>query len=534
MHSPEPVALPGLSTGSSTKTKQQSFDLLGDDADNEDAFAPKPINAPSSAPSTLPSATLPPLTQPTASTLPPLTQTVPTSSTGNVASKRMSFIGGAGQSFDSASTREKFRPVKPSESTPLTKSPAPIATPPAPSPKAPTAAAATDEDAEKRYPSIDLLDATPPAPSLKVSTEPLPTGSREDSWQPIVEKEDVEESSDDEPEDFAPRPIGNSSGRESRPLPQPPASTSTGLQPAANITTSSSTLPPITRLDSMSSSEGGGDIDLGPALASIRKFAPVVEQPTQQPNDDWSPPTISRPSFSPTHSPVTSRGPPILAPKPQSSKRQAAITNLVSRYETLSTTTSPSSESAPYALGPNTTGSSSSSKRAPPPTSAKPTGLRRGDSLSSNTSDRQQATNRPHWASKAASPHHFQQRFPDAEGLDKHLTGELPSTPPSASSSSFGGAGRAGGAGGDRQPFKPVGPPGTPKRDSFLSVQPNVHSSGGRPLPTVPSATQEQQEEQEEKFAGVRNMKSRWESMQQQQSSGPGNAKGARKEWGVV
>ncbi|ORY57112.1 hypothetical protein BCR35DRAFT_296112 [Leucosporidium creatinivorum] len=552
MRSPEPVALPGLATGLSNKAK--SFDLLGDDVDNDDEFAPKPLNTSSSASSTLPSSTLPPLTQPTASTLPPLTQTVPASSTGNVASKRMSFIGGSfgGQSFDStssASTREKFRPVKPIEGAPQAKSPAPI-----PAPQAPSSTAATsgnDEDAEKRYPSIDLLDTTPPAPSPKVSTpEPQRTGSKDESWQPIVEKEDADESSDDEPEDFAPRPVGNSNGREARPLPQPPTSTSTGLQPAATITSNSSTLPPISRLDSMSSSEGGGDIDLGPALSSIRKFAPVAEQPPQQqqqqqqqqPKDDWSPPSVSRPTFSPNRSPTTSRGPPLLAPKPQSSKRQAAITNLVSRYETLSTTTSPTSESAPHALGPNTTGSSSSSKRAPPPPAAKPTGLRRGDSLSSNTSDCQAASNRPHWASKAASPHHFQQRFPDAEGLDKHLTGEMPSTPPSAgaSSGSFGagaGAGAARGGGGDRQPFKPVGPPGTPKRDSFLPSQPNLTStsSGGRPLPKVPSAA-EQEEQEEEKFAGVSNMKSRWESMGKggQQSSGPGNAKGARKEWGVV
>lgn len=491
----------------STRTKRQSVDLLGDDdGGSEGAFATKPF--PSASYSRLPP---PP-------TLPPLTDPVPasssTSSNGNVAGKRMSFAGTGSWSGDVG--REKFRPVKPTSDA--------SAPPPPPS--------STGVEATQRYPSIDLLDATPP-PVSAVGVKD------DDGWQPIVEKQDVDdESSDEEPEEFAPRrQAGNANGREARPLPQPP----TSLQPAAQII--NATLPPITRLDSMSSSEGGGDIDLGPALASIRKFAPVAEQPlAEQPpppqaaKDDWSPPAaVSRSTFSSSPhqqrspSSSSSAGPPLLAPKPQSTK----LNNLVSRYETLSV----EPPSSPVASTP--TGGSSNSKRPPPP--LKPTGMRR-DSLSSSsshTSGSSTATgtgtgtgrsNRPHWASKVASPQHFQQRYPDAgEGLDRHLSSS------SASASGSGGAGGGPGAGertppARAPPFKPVGPTGTPKREEGVRKE----------LPPAPAPAQQQgekeEEEEEEKFAGVRNMKSRWESMGRggAGSSGPGKAVGGRKEWGVV
>lgn len=533
--SPEPIPLPGMAHGASrsrassaaiataptTKPRgggQPSFDLLGDDPDNDDAFAPKPMfnsTRPTASPGPMAQATLPPLTQPVLASAP-----APTSAPLSFENRRMSYMNAVGQQdLGSASaSREKFRPVKPAPadvglSTSLSSGSAQQLPPD------------RDGDANERFPSLEDLDARSPAPSA-ARAEPSP-----DDFEPIVDKEDkANESSDDEPvvEDFAPRPRPKDEARSA--TEKAPVSLSPAIDPKGTIREREPPAP--TRFDSIDSVDGeGGDIDLGPALASIHRFAPMAQQ------DELSSPPMKIGS-----------PPPLLAPKPQSFKRQQQISNLVSRYDSVSLDETSKDKS------------DSATKRAPPPATTKPQGLRK-DSIGSQSSAAGgvgigagdvNKKPRPQWGSKpsyssssssataaapAVMPSSPRVAPPRSYSPSTHTPAPsspaVPRTPTSASSAttSFTGAARGGGGGGggDRPPpFKPSGPPMTP--------------GGTRPLPPR-DPPQKQAEEEEERFAGVSNMKNRWEQMTRAQqeppsssvSRGPGQPKGgARKEWAAV
>ncbi|KAK4702101.1 hypothetical protein P7C70_g4121, partial [Phenoliferia sp. Uapishka_3] len=473
-------------TSPSTSARKPVVDLLGDD---EDDFAPSPVSRPPPAQPVTASASLPPST----------------------ATKRMSLGGELGA--DAA--RGKFRPTRPSDA---------FVQPPTigvmgksasgyTSSFSPTSAYSAGKtgtandalDAKDRFPSLDDFDA----PSLNKVHSP-----KEESWQAIVEKE--EDSSDDEPEAFAPKRTVTGNGSQASlppatkpkfvrptPTPAPPPMISSPGQEARDF----ANLPTIRRPQS---SEDEGDIDLGPALSSIRKFAPTgnnnATKPLPQIDDDFSPP--------PSPYGRLQASPVIQQPTPQTAKRQAAISSLVSRYETISS------------VAPSSTGG-----RPPPP--AKPSSLRK-DSISSSTSS-SSLKNRPPvssstWISPKADLDGFQNRFPDSEGLDTHFAASvsprptpsvapkpkpslLPSAQPSASSPSTS----------QRQPFKPVPPPSSASSSPVST----------RPLPARPT----EEEPAEEKFAGVSNMRSRWEGIGRGGSTGPSSGPGkpaVRKEWAAV
>ncbi|SCV74186.1 BQ2448_6618 [Microbotryum intermedium] len=565
----DPVALPGMaraggprpmsfSTGNSgssvssrrTPTTQTStplvafpktapIDLLGDDEDNDDAFAPKPLSRPPAAAS---------MTNAAVSPKPP-------SSNPSTATNRASVIGSSEFNFEAS--REKFRPVKPADSPSASRStfssqqnPSQRSEPVATASKPQTAAKDDFTNVEQRFPEVEAIGSTAPAATVK----------EEETWQKIEEKED--ESSDDDEgeqvEDVTVRPrlsgprMPNERNFSSQSFKKEEKKVEEAVEPVPDRVVSPTSgypvLPPITRVES-TSTDGGGDIDLAPALASIRKFAPVA--PLK--------PNISKPDFDESErrdatsssSSATRSGPHIVAPKPQSVSQQDQINNLVSRYEGLSTSSDPSNR-----------------KPLPPVPGGKPTTLRQtsassgkgrpafGAKKASQAAPAPKEEARPpHWSSKEASISDFSSRFPNAEGLHQHLTGETipnqtttttttprPITPPrsyaspspatSLSTPSSPAAFNGTTASGSNRPppFKPVPPtsgPSTPQRSYALppSQATTKPADGG--------------EEEEERFAGVSNMKSRWESITREQSKNSRTSKGPgkvekRKSWTVV
>lgn len=435
-------------------------DLLGDDDDLPTARSQSQVPSTTGPPS-LPLKSLPQAT--------------------SAVSKRMSLGGEL--------PRAQFRPTRPSDAASLPpptigvmgKSPSGFTSSFAPAPAKP---AADPLEAKDRFPSLDDFDA----PAVRTDS------SREDSWQPIVEKED--DSSDDEPERFAPNRPATGQRQATLPpatkpkpfmpatTPAPPPMVVSPDQQARDF----ANLPPIRRPPS---SEDEGDIDLGPALSSIRKFAPSGNNnapkiaPPAEDDDDFAAPP-----------PRSSYEPVLQAPTPQTAKRQAAISTLVSRYETFS--------------------------NEPPAPPSKPASLRRAGSVSSSTSSHHRAPS-ANWISPKADVDGFQHRFPDSDGLDTHFTTSVtpPAPKPKPGPLSPKRSSTVSSAPVQRLPFKPVPP---------AAVSPTTASA--RPLPQKPDA-----EEEEEKFAGVSNMRSRWEGIGRGGPSGPATGPGkpaVRKEWGVV
>ncbi|GAA5843135.1 hypothetical protein JCM11251_003940 [Rhodosporidiobolus azoricus] len=584
--------------------KQKPVDLLSGDDDEE--FAPRSfVASPSSAAALLPSIASPPA--PSTSSLP-----------GYVASKRMSYSTSSSSSAQPGPEREKFRPVTkrtswlPSSSS-ANASPVPSPKPSLPpkhsaSPAAPIKELADDLDraeqdgrsVEERFPALAIEEPTPPIPSGLGSS---PQARDSEKWEKVVEKEPVDDgdSSDEErveqvePEkkevsgkvpkpdfdddDFAPRPplqqqYGSTSTRPKfggsfRPTQQqPPLSTSPApISLSSDASPAPSANPSLvpgergfsTSSTSSSSATGGGNIDLGPALASIRKFAPSG-------NADAPPPPAKHlldslddgaevDDFPPSSGTSSARSPPppVLSPKPlpsgtsstrhrSSSNGSAKLNSLLSRYE----------------------GSGIALTGGPPPLGKKPAGLRK-DSTGSNSSlpstarygnggaglvsgtsahgyqrDAVQPRALPQWATNASgerSPALPEKQEQEAQQMEAPNSPALPPKP--STPTSFGGAG-------SRAPFKPTPPPGSPASPSFAAGhrtsysvgggRPAFGSAGGAAPPTGAAGGGEG--DAEERFAGVSNMKSRWENMAKTQAPKGGADRGAagkvRKEWAAI
>ncbi|GJN87498.1 hypothetical protein Rhopal_000447-T1 [Rhodotorula paludigena] len=594
-------SIPELELSSSDAPSRQVLDLLGDEPEsNLDALAPRPA---SRSPGPVPSPT-------------------PSGGSGNVASKRMSFLsGGAASQPGSPSTgagaageREKFRPQKRMSVGGAGAGPS---IPPKPSPK-PSLDAEREKSVEERFPALTLEEPTP-----------SPRPAEGEQWERLVEKEDADDSSDDEApaaaaaaaepltsstststdgkkvaapafddDDFAPRAAPAGSGRprfggaaqrkSSSALPPasvPQISTSPAPLEYANVDAAASS--DAQRQDSYasnaSSSVGDGGIDLGPALASIHKFAPqgtgngfkTPQSLLDEQDDDFAPPppkSASAAHFAPSpgsqptsplpssttfeappqggpHSPKSP--PPLVAPKPQSSNRKQAINSLVSRYEGLGTTL---------------TG-------GPPPAGVKPQGLRKDSTGSSTGSGASHALHQrdvvqpqrlPQWGrtpsasslgpaaatASIKSPVGSVREVPEDNHSDSDdfAPRQMPpaalpksATPTSTSTSSA--------PQGQRVPFKPVPPPsnspgGSPSlsaasgssRPAFGHVANRPSFGGGgsmRGAPAVSHQPQPQsqapgQDEPEERFAGVSNMKNRWESLSHSGSNDSGGAAAQR------
>ncbi|GAA6031687.1 hypothetical protein JCM8097_001934 [Rhodosporidiobolus ruineniae] len=605
------------------KPAKAAVDLLGDDDAEEDGFAPRSLagQAPLVASPSSAASTLPPLVSPS----PEPTTTSASSLSGNVASKHMSFASPSPSASPIATggEREKFRPVTkraswlPSASSSASSSPVPAS----PKPILPPKPAGKSKEEDEAVEAARTVEERFPA--LSIEDDGQEKGARkgtEEQWEKVVEKEDEGEDSSDEEvapapappakeeeedklnskpsrpdwdeDDFAPsrpvaaqqpstrpkfgggfKPSTPSSANAAPTL--PPLSTSpaplaspaaTGTSLAAPVASSGRGLS--TSSTSTSTSEGDGGIDLGPALASIRRFAPSGSSSAaakaekslldEQDEDDFEPSTRSRsaqegeeeplPSSPSTHSTL----PPLAAPKPQSSlqshsrKNNAAINSLASRFE-----------------GRSLTG-------GPPPLGVKPVGLRK-DSTGSNHSLRSAASAAtggtsahgyqrdevrpralPQWAASAGGA-----RSPvpataavDAEKEEHQQAPSSPALPPKPVSP----APSAGFSPSTRAPFKPVPPPGSPSsssplpsgagnRTSFYGARPAFNAGGGAkpssPAP-APAAAKNGDEEQEQRFAGVSSMKSRWESMAKTRDEDDAAARRSeaaaarRKEYGVV
>ncbi|GAA5967426.1 hypothetical protein JCM11641_000544 [Rhodosporidiobolus odoratus] len=583
------------------------------DSGNFDALAPGSSRSPAptdfvASPSSVTSV-LPTLVSPEP-TLPPTPSEPMSSIAGNVASKRMSFdaapsppptsqpqSGTTGQGQE----REKFRPITkrtswlPSSSSAKSSLGGATASPSgSPKPGLPPKLVKEDEEeagnVEERFPALSI--------SEREGVTQRENGTREggEQWEKLVEKEDADDSSDgdaeeagppksatkatapafDDEDDFAPRvPPSASSSTSSRPrfvrgfkpsqLSQPSQQGSSTLPPLSSSpaplaspgfdTSATLSPPPASRgfsTSSSSSASGGGGIDLGPALASIQRFAPSSSTSTssappslkhllnsQEDDNDFPPPP------SPAVKPPTSP-PSIASPKPlPSSRNKAAINSLVSRYDGLG--------------GPLTGG--------PPPVGMKPVGLRKdstgGSAASASMSARtgmgtsahgylrEEVKPRalPQWSNSATMPQQEEEEddFP-------------PVPPPKPSTPSYTGSSAT-----SRAPFKPTLPPGSPSSSStstgYGSIgrrtsQYGAPSSASRPAlnaaplrspassPAPPLKTHQQQAEEEERpFAGVSSMKSRWENLAQKGGAGeqgqvggggrsvPG---GKRKDWAAV
>ena len=258
---------------------------------------------------------------------------------------------------------------------------------------------------------------------------PVVATKEEEAWVPIVEKEEVDESSDD---DFAPK--------------------SRIRLPAT---------PPATHIPTLPTNATLMD-------AEVDEPAPPMPEQIDSP----LPATNSQPTPLPSQ-------PTLQEPKPQSVNRQVAIENLVSRYETLST--SPTIKSRP-----------------PPPT--KPTNLRKSSLTASTnlTGDSAVSTSRiiekpversnPPAATliAPATPNRFVSPLPN------RMTGE-------------------------RLPFKPVAPP------SPALSRPLSKNSGP-----------EDEVEQDTPFAGVSSLVSRWQGMAAGGGANGDAAPKRRKDFAVI
>ncbi|CDR38243.1 RHTO0S03e06612g1_1 [Rhodotorula toruloides] len=547
----------------SATANKPTLDLLGDDDDsNMDALAPRSLSK-----SPLPSATSP---------IPPPAS----SAAGSVASKRMSFLGGQPGSPTFPSTgsvgeREKFRPTK--RMSLASGGASPLAAP-VPSPKSTSAEAVQAEPSAPVDEGVKAVEERFPALTLDEPQEVTKPAKAEETWERVVEKEEADDSSDEETaaptprqdskpkapafddDDFAPRTVPTASGRPKFGSVKPAtlaaaSSSSTFAASPPSLSVSDPTADaPAARQDSQASfasstSEGGGGIDLGPALASIHKFAPksngapslMDEKDDESAKSPSLPPlpsstsTSSLPRFDAPSSPSLPTSPslssiskpispPIVAPKPVSSNRKAAINSLVSRYEGLG--------------GPLTGG--------PPPVGVKPVGLRKDSTGSSTGSGASHVTHYrdqvkpqrlPQWGAPASSAS-ASMKSPVSVAEEKE-DDEAPAPPPKPATPTF-----APTMSGTRVPFKPVLPPGSPssQRSAFSPGHASRPSFGGgapRSLPSSvqnsPSTAQRASEEQEERFAGVSNMKSRWESMAKaKDADGPKPGVGRRKEHAAI
>lgn len=483
-----------------------------------------------------------------------------TSSTGSVASKRTSYLVSA-QSPETASSsgrslpgspslggggeREKFRPLK---RTSLGQAgaggpPPPVTLPKPTSSTSPLPSVGPSDlqdpaSVEARFPDLTLTgSAGAEARASKVA----PSAEK---WDEVVEKDEAADSSSSDEdgesvqhasrqsstkvptpsfdEDDAPTPQQVSSSA-ARPrfganlaATGSPAAPAPGASPASHPGSHEVVSAPGTEsrqhsFASTSSEGGGGGIDLGPALASIHRFAPQGNQPSFG-NEAMraSPRPMSPNSHHPQLSPPVQQQP--------GKSRSGSINSLVSRYE-----------------GRGLTG-------GPPPLGAKPVGLRKNSGSASLDSDSNspllrrdpvQPQKLPQWSTSAGGRHSPAPslpsiRSPTLEGREENsgipeqgadVAGRAASPAPSLV------AKPATPTMADRQPFKPVPPPGSPAgarnaggyghaaRPSFGGSRPPAASSGV-PAGAAPARPANAGiDEQEERFAGVSNMKSRWESM---------------------
>lgn len=543
-----------LSSPSEASTsKPPAFDLLGDDGDSTlDSFAPGTVPLPASPQPNL---------LPKSPTLPPKP-----SFENSIANKRASFLTPSSGPPVEAKEREKFRPIRKS-----------VAEPNESEGGKAEGTIENEADVEERFPAIPDTATSTREGARKEFEEVVerngdgPDSSDDETLTPVpTSKVDKPSFSDDE-DDFAPRPIRQKAATAPvRPKSGTKPSSQTSLAASTNrMSLAASPAPLDTRsvsteslpttlnrpyrsstMDSVASSEGGGqgDIDLGPALASIRKFAPSNNDKShsildeQDEEDEFPPSTKSASSLTsapsaatPTSTlpPLTSTTPsiatptlnytsptpstgfvptrptsaqsPLLAPKP---RKPAGINSLVSRYE---------------GLGTSLTG-------GPPPVGSKPVGLRK-DSTGSNTSLGRDAVNPRPLPSRGISntsngashadplPHpNLDQRFDSPSS---------PSLPPKPSTPTQYHNGQPS----SRVPFKPVPPPSSPQTSR------SRYSLAGPPASFDSSSRVDKGEEEEEKFAGVRNMKSRWESMSKPKEGDAGSqGRGAdkRKSWAAV
>ncbi|GAA5868450.1 hypothetical protein JCM1840_006999 [Sporobolomyces johnsonii] len=597
----QPSPSPEPPTSTNEKVKAPSFDLLGDEDEfNTDAFAPRPLSSASRSPA-LPAspvqqiASSPPALRSPEQSEPAPAPSPSSSLSGNVASKRMSFLGSptisiAGLGGEEKKEREKFRPTRRS-SVGLTLGMG-IGNEGKEGQGGGVVRKGEEERREEERKKVE--ERFPPLPE---EASQLPGKNGAEQWEQLVEKEEADDSSDDElaPElapapatvnkpafeaddedDFAPRAVPRpkfgaaaSSAAGSLSVATSQLTLSTSPSPLNSTYTSPAPAPltAASRTTSSSSEDGGGGggIDLDPALASIRKFAPEGNSAPPTPSlDSFAPPSSA--SFTPPASsstttaaspsqskPPISRSPPLLAPKPQYSSRKTAINSLVSRYEGLGTSLTggpPPVGSKPVGLRKDSTGSSD----APARDAVKPKQL---PQWSAGSGVRAGTAATPHWASHAASPEAVGQRFPaPPTALEQHLASRSPPLPsssisspppplvvPPPSSSSSNSTPTASSSfvppTTTRVPFKPVPPP--PGSPSSSSSRAGGAGMGGGGVTAPPPTKQEA--EQEERFAGVSSMKSRWESMAASSSTkageGPqaGGARGrgaARKEWAAI
>lgn len=229
--------------------------------------------------------------------------------------------------------------------------------------------------------------------------------------------------------------------------------------------------------------------------------------------------------------------PAVVAPKPQSVKRQAAISSLVSRYED-------DTKSPPPSLSQS---SGSDARKAPPPASKKPEGLRRQSSISSTSHDAP-----THVSPSALSNGSIKSPPPP-------IIQPASYTAPSSRPMSSGSAGLPLSPSFNRMPFRPT-PPSTasPVRYARPSASLSSYSSSTPPvaLPGLASSqtptgrfsssssvsnrpisakeSDDKDEDGSERFAGVASMKSRWESLSRSNGPGPGRQPAQRKEEGVI
>lgn len=497
----------------------------------------------------------------------PTPQAASSSPSETFASKRATFLGAQAPSTSGGGLeREKFRPVTKRMSLSPAGSPKPVlapapAAPPKPEPE-------REQSVEERFPALTLDEPTPQG-----------VNGRGSEFEQVVEKEQEDgDSSDDEQQRGAP-PV--SAAKVAAPAfdddddfaPRKPApSTATGAKPLSDAKVTTASPPPLERQASThsavvgdaaqpsrqlstasSTSNGDGGMDLGPALASIRKFAPqgngqAPPSSLVDEQDDFAP-------LSPPAKPMSPPAAPLVAPKPQSTGRKQAINSLVSRYE---------------GLGSALTG-------GPPPVGVKPVGLRKDSTGSSTGSGAAHALHTregvrpqrlPQWGagpsggldgvkSPVGSVHSVQSvREVPEDNPTKSPTVTSPQLPPKPSTPTFAPAGAPSSG---RPPFKPTPPPGSPSSPAATTTyaRPAFGTHTSRPsfgTRAPPAASQAQAqppvaaasastEGDEERFAGVSNMKSRWESMnraqdppQQPRAGGAAQGKAAakRRSWAQI
>ncbi|TKA57331.1 hypothetical protein B0A53_00557 [Rhodotorula sp. CCFEE 5036] len=464
---------------------------------------------------------------------------------GSVASKRMSFLAGtqaqstapsaasSGRSLPGSPSfgggdgeREKFRPLK-RTSLGQAGAPPPMTSPKPIIPTSPLPSSAGRSDApdaksvEARFPDLSLDHA---ASEERAYKSPQP----KEHWDEVVEKDDEADSSSSEDDEDVQRSARPSATKVAAPsfdeddAPTPRQSSSStrprfGETPAAappppSSASQNSTAAPVTESRQQSfastSSEGGGGIDLGPALASIHRFAPQGNQSAAGSGGMRASPGPMSPSSLPSQT-----SPPL----PPAKSRSGSINSLVSRYE-----------------GRGLTG-------GPPPLGKKPVGLRKNSDNASldgdGTSpllrrDPVQPQKLPQWSLDSGGRHSPAPSLPSikspsfdereetpnvsAPSTDeaRRVTSPAPSLPAKPATPTIA----------DRQPFKPIPPPGSPGGARNIggynhAARPSFGGGRAPPASGAPASSSTvapaaaASDEADERFAGVSNMKSRWESM---------------------